>query len=87
MTKRSATVTLTSYDLGDVTEADYDAWTDYVTDQIDGRTGLDVTVEREPFAASGSDRIEARDEEDEQTIREAIEALWVDFCAEPAEAS
>lgn len=80
---RAASITLTSADMGDVTEADFDAWVAYVSERIDEFTGLDVTVDAARFGAGGADRIVAENDEDRQTLRRAISVdLWEKFCAD-----
>ena len=73
------TVTLTAHNMGDVTEADYDAWAAHVSDRIEALCGFAVNVEQGPFTGRGmlfTDRINAPNEEQEETVREAIRALW-----------
>lgn len=77
----SATIKLTSYHMGDVTEADFDAWAAYVAARIDKETGLDVTVEQYRFGEGFEDDI-SEDGDDRETIREAIQSLWEAFCAD-----
>lgn len=81
---RNITVTLTSYNMGDVTEADYGAWIEHVADRIDERTGLDVTVEASPFGRGPSEDLISgyEDEDDRQSIQDTLHSLWDDFCAD-----
>lgn len=82
-TPRTASVTLTSANMGaDATAQDFAAWVRYVSEHIDARTGLDVTVDAARFDSGGSDRIVA-DDEDRDTLRRAISVeLWEAFCAD-----
>ena len=80
---RTASVTLTSVNMGNVTEADFDAWVRYVSEHIDEATGLDVTVDAARFGAAGADRIVAENDEDRATLRRAVGVdLWDAFCAD-----
>ena len=72
------TLELSSYDLGDVTEADYDMWVSYVADHIDEACGFEVAVEQRRFGAAGSDRITHATDEQRATITEAVAAMWED---------
>jgi hypothetical protein len=81
---RRATLTLGRDGLGDATEEDFDAWTRYVAARVHARTGLDVTVGQTSPRDVQTDRVRAASEDDEQTVREALAALWVDWCAEGA---
>jgi predicted DNA-binding helix-hairpin-helix protein len=77
------TLTLTAYNLGDATEADFDAFTSYVAEKIDDATGLNVTVEQHPFRSGPStDTIVGATDEQQETIREAVESLWQSWCAQ-----
>lgn len=77
------TVTLTSYNMGDATEAEYDAWTSYVCEHIDEHTGFEVAVEVDRFGTAGDDRIVATDEQRE-AIQAALADLWQSWCADGA---
>lgn len=81
---KNITVTLTSYNMGDVTEADYDAWISYVSARIDERTGLDVTVDASPFGCGSSEDCISgyEDEDDRQIIQDTLYCLWDEFCAD-----
>ncbi len=79
----SVTLTLTSANMGDVSEEDFDAWAEYVAARIDEKTGLDVSVEQARFGEAGEDRhdnmVVAYGAD---PIDEALRALWEDFCAD-----
>jgi hypothetical protein len=84
--RRTASVTLTAYNLGPNTrEADFDAWVAYVAEHIDEATGLDVSVDAFAFTGRGAggdkDNVSC-DDEDRETIEEALEMLWERGCAE-----
>ena len=82
----SITVTLTAYNMGpDATEEDFDSFAAFVSDRIDDRTGLDVTVDQFRFAGSGQgrDAVSGANEEQERSIRETLAALWDEWCAQP----
>lgn len=79
-------ISLTSYNMGDVTEADFDSWVAFVNERIDERCGFTVAVDGLRFGESGDDRISGSDEERE-TIAEAVRVLWDEWCAEGATGS
>lgn len=77
------TVTLSSANMGDVDETDFDLWAAYVNQKIDDRTGLLVHVEQARFGDAGEDRIEGATDEQRDTIRGLLSVdLWNDFCGE-----
>lgn len=82
-----ASVTLGRDGMGaEATEADYDAWVDYVCDHIDEKCGFEVEVERVHNPRDAQDnRIQADGygAGDSQTVRDALADLWVDFCDNP----
>lgn len=85
MTK--ATLTLTASNMGDVTEADFDAWGNYVATHIDARTRMDVTVVQSAFQnGTAEDRVTCECPhhgcECEDIVKEALQDLWVSFCAD-----
>lgn len=81
---KNITVILTSYNMGDVTEADYDAWVTFVSARIHVRPDLNITVEASPFGRGKSeDYISGyEDEDDRQSIQDTLQSLWDDFCAD-----
>lgn len=52
--------------------------------RIDDATGLDVEVMEASARDEQTDRIEGENDEDEETIREALAGLWESLCAEGA---
>lgn len=78
-------IILGSTNMGDVSEADYDAWTSYVADRIDDRCGfvVDEILPRR-FGEAGDDHARGVTEEQRDTISEALRSLWDDFCGDPA---
>lgn len=89
MTTRLPHVTLTAYNMGDVTETDYDYWINYVCEHIDEACQFEVEVDAAPFRGGpATDRIvggstTAYEDYERQVdaIREALRALWDSFCA------
>lgn len=82
----AVTVTLTSYNMGDATESDFDAWASFVAARIDDATGLDVTVDQARFGEAGKDEIRGNVDDDMvETVREALRDLWDAFCADGAQ--
>lgn len=79
------TITLGRDGMGDdASEADFEAWTSYVANRIDDLTGLDVTVDERRRGDVQETAIDADDDVDEQSIHDAIETLWAEFCADPS---
>lgn len=80
--RRTAQITLTSANMYDPTQADYDAWVEYVCRNIDNATGMTVGV----YAAAmgddepGADQIEADTDDDREIISRALGDLWEDYC-------
>lgn len=77
-------VTLGRDGMGGSSEADFDAWVAYVCAGIDGATGLSVDVDARVTRDVQTDDISADNEEDEQTVREALRTLWDEWCANGA---
>ncbi len=76
----TASIELTSYNMGDVTDSDYAGWVAFVAAHIDDRCGFGVDVEASRFGqGSGRDRVFAKKAEEEEVVREALEALWEDW--------
>jgi len=76
-------VTLTSYNMGDVTEADYDAWIQYVSDRIDERCGFEVDLDACAFDRPAfTTAIAGATAAEEEVIRAALAALWEEACAD-----
>jgi hypothetical protein len=76
------TITLSSYNMGDATEQDYDAWVEYVREHICASCDLqDVDVNQAPFGAGIDETISGADNEQQETISSwlAVDG-WVDFC-------
>ena len=78
------TVTLTAYNMGEnATEADFDAFAAFVAARIDERVGFEVSVDQSSFRnGPAADEISGASDEQRETIREAIEAMWGDWCAQ-----
>lgn len=81
-------VTLTSYNMGDVTEEDYDLWAAYVVKHIGEKAGFPVRVNQAHFTGSSQfkDTVEDATDEQEEAIVEALRAMW-DEAAWGSEAS
>lgn len=63
-------------------EADFEAWVDYVSERIDARSGLDVTIEIRGARDVQDDKISADTEEDKRDLDGAKQAIWNEFCAD-----
>lgn len=62
----------------DMTESDFDSFVSFVADRIDERTGLTVQVDS---SFGGSDDVITRaTAEEADTVSEAVQALWVEWC-------
>lgn len=80
---RKATVRLTSYNMGDATEQDFDQFASYVAARIDAETGLDVEVDQFRFGESvWCDEIRAASDVDRETVKAALAQLWETWCAD-----
>jgi len=80
-TMTTPSVTLTSYNMGDVTAFDFMAWADFVTENIDDACGFEVAVESYRFGESAArDYVSGATPEQEETIRHALRSMWDDFC-------
>lgn len=86
------TITLTSYNMGDVTESEYDSFVSWVTERTERDYPLaDVNVDALSFGEAGDTRVSVRgrvdaeghDEADvENAIREALSyGWWEEWCA------
>lgn len=88
MTKVS--ITLTSANMGDVVERDYDDWAAFVerTVQADHPSAR-VTVEQRRFGDPAPDRVSVSGTDDDEGLQASIleslgHELWDGWCAEPA---
>jgi hypothetical protein len=75
-------VRLTSANMGNADEADYESWVEFVCENIGSACGFWVGVECERYGEAGDDKVFAPSEGDRQTMREALESLWVRWCEE-----
>ena len=82
------TLTLTAYNTGFETEAEWDAWTAYVAANVDEACGFGVDVDSFALTGRGAggtdDEISDATDEQEGTIREALSDLWDRWCSEGA---
>lgn len=80
---RTATVTIYADGMGpESSEQAYTAWTTYVADRIDEMTGLDVTIDDQPYGTAGYTHVTADTTENERNVHDAIQTLWNRWCAE-----
>lgn len=81
-------VTLSSANMGDVEEVDFDAWRWFVADEIDAATHVEVyAVEQAPFGEAGMDVVVGGDEEQVEQIRNWLSREgWDQFCGTEWEA-
>lgn len=77
-------ITLTAYNMGAVTEGDFDAWAAFVAENIDAAVGLEVAaVSQSPFA-SGPDHdvITGGTAQDREYVRTWLSVDgWARFCS------
>ena len=77
------TVTLSAARMGDVDEADFDLWAQYVGLGVRARarTQFEIDVIQFRFADwSSEDRIEGAEDDERASIKAALAAMWDDFC-------
>ena len=86
-------VVLSSANMGDVDETDFDLWTEFVATKIDDAFGVDASVEQARFGTAGEDRVVRRGHDDDQPavdpdeIRSWLKGpAWDDFCGDVWEA-
>lgn len=78
----TSTVILTAYNMGGVSDDDFDTWASYVNDRLNERCGFSVTIEQHPFTnGPARDTISAPPSRID-VIRDALDRLWDDFCAD-----
>lgn len=77
-------VTLSSANMGDVDEIDFDCWTGYVIDCIDDGLGFEVAqVEQARYGGTDEDVIENATEEQRAAIVEWLSVTgWNEFCGQ-----
>lgn len=78
-------IKLSSAAMGDVTEADFDAWAAYVLDHIEEETGIEIAeIDQFAFGHAGDDEISGADDDDERAaIRTWLAVIgWEAFCAD-----
>lgn len=78
-------IRLTAANMGDVTEADFDAWARYVTEHVDEACGVEV-AEVDQFAfvgGHGRDEVRGATSEQRETIQRWLSSEgWEAFCAD-----
>lgn len=72
--------------MGLTDESGFDAWVSFVCRHIDAQCGFEVDVDTKHPRDVQDDRITSGsiEEQDSQTVREALEALWERWCSEGA---
>ena len=76
-------VTLSSADMGDVDEIDFDCWAGFVNDKIDDVVNAAVEVEQARFGDAGPDVISGATDEQARDIRDWLaHAGWDAFCGD-----
>lgn len=78
------TVILSSANLGDVAEGDFDAWASWVARHIDEAVGFEVAaVEQRRFGEAGEDLVRGGDPEQREAILDWLaHEGWDQFCAD-----
>jgi hypothetical protein len=80
-----ATVTLTSANMGDVTEADFDAWAAWVNERIDDVAGCPVNVEQFRFGSGNVNAVSGLDDAAWEAVQRWLSGEgWDAFCADPS---
>jgi hypothetical protein len=76
---------LSAADMGDVTEADFDAWAAFVCNNIDAGVGFVVDdVDQHRFGHAGEDTISGATDEQREAVRTWLSVTgWEEFCATP----
>jgi hypothetical protein len=77
-------ITLSSAAMGDVSEADFDAWASYVTEHVNEGAGVEVSeVDQQRFGDAGEDRIEGATLAERDAIRTWLAVTgWDAFCGD-----
>lgn len=77
-------ITLSSAAMGDVNEADFDAWARYVAEHVDEGAGIEVAeVDQMRFGEAGEDGIIGATTEEREAIRTWLSVDgWAAFCAD-----
>lgn len=78
---------LSAANMGDVTEADFDAWTAFLAERIEDRTGLVVEVDQYSFSGAGAwseDSVKGADPDEREAVQRAVQDLWNEFCETPS---
>lgn len=76
-------ITLSSANMGDVDELDFDLWSRYVADNLEAATGIDAVLDQARFGETGADRISGATEAEHVAIRQWLGVDgWESFCGE-----
>ena len=76
-------ITLSSANMGDVDEADFDCWAGFVNDRIDDVAGATVVVDQFQFGEADEDQIEGATAAQRDAIRSWLGVDgWNEFCGE-----
>lgn len=77
-------IMLSSADMGDVDERDFDLWTRYVAENVESATGVDAEVEQGRFGDAGEDVISGATEAQRDLLLSWLSVHgWEAFCAGP----
>jgi len=80
--RRIPGVVLTASNLGDVSESEFNRWINFVADRIGEAVGFEVDIEAFSFNhGEARHRISANTSAEHVRIREALDALWDEWCA------
>jgi hypothetical protein len=76
-------IVLTAYNMGDVSEADFDAWASWVAAHVDEACGVDASVDQYPFRGGPSrDTVYSADEDARDAVRRWLATEgWDEFWA------
>lgn len=77
-------IVLSSANMGDVDEDDFDIWAGYVADSIDDALGFEVeSVDQQRFGEAGDDIVTGGTQEQREAVRQWLKvAGWESFCGQ-----
>lgn len=84
---KKISITLTSYNIGDESEAVFDAWANYVANHVEGALSLpegSTDVDQQAYGEAGKDRVSGADDDQREAILNWLaHEGWEDFCGRP----
>jgi hypothetical protein len=84
-TRPKVSITLSSTNMGDVSESDFDNWANWVSDHVDDACDVNAQVDQFHFGDASPDLIEGATDDIRDTIRLWLSTdAWNEWCAEGA---